>query len=130
MGLHVIKWLWGYLKYHKGEEPATDITRGMGEVYAEAARQIEATPELEEELRTLYARWDHGDPEVVSLWERTREWSLEGFRQMYEALDVRFDKYYFNSQEEKPGKLMVEDLINGDYYRRTHTGWCCIRQDR
>jgi arginyl-tRNA synthetase len=36
---------------------------------------------------------------------------LEGFRQMYAALDVGFDVYYFNSQEEKPGKEMVEELV-------------------
>jgi arginyl-tRNA synthetase len=111
MGMHVIKWLWGYLKFHNGEEPATDITRWMGEVYAEAAHRIEEDPDLEAELRTLYARWDQRDPEIVALWERTREWSLEGFRQMYAALDVGFDVYYFNSQEEKPGKEMVEELV-------------------
>jgi arginyl-tRNA synthetase len=111
MGLHVIKWLWGYLKFHDGEEPANDITRWMGEVYAEAAQRIEADPELETELRTLYARWDRRDPEIVALWERTREWSLEGFRQMYAALDVQFDVYYFNSFEETQGKKEVQDLI-------------------
>jgi len=111
MGMHVIKWLWGYLKFHNGEEPATDITRWMGEVYAEAAHRIEQDPTLEAELRALYARWDQRDPEIVALWERTRAWSMEGFRQIYAALDVRFDVYYFNSQEEKPGKEMVEDLV-------------------
>ncbi|MDP2993548.1 MAG: arginine--tRNA ligase, partial [Anaerolineales bacterium] len=88
-----------------------DITKWMGEVYAEAAHRIEENPDLEAELRTLYARWDQRDPEIVALWERTREWSLEGFRQMYAALDVRFDVYYFNSQEEKPGKEVVEELV-------------------
>jgi arginyl-tRNA synthetase len=111
MGLHVIKWLWGYLKYHNGEEPSADITRWMGEVYTEAARKIEEDPELEMEIRSIYARWDQRDPDIVALWERTREWSLEGFRQMYAALDVRFDEYYFNSQEEKPGKDVVEELV-------------------
>ena len=111
MGLHVIKWLWGYLKFHNGEEPATDITKWMGEVYAEAAHRIEEDPDLEAELRAIYARWDQRDPEIVALWERTRAWSLEGFRQMYSALDVRFDVYYFNSQEEKPGKDVVEELV-------------------
>lgn len=111
MGLHVIKWLWGYLKFHNGKEPATDITKWMGEVYAEASKRLAETPDLDAEVRTLYARWDQRDPEIVALWERTREWSLEGFRQMYAALDVRFDVYYFNSQEEKPGKEMVEELV-------------------
>jgi arginyl-tRNA synthetase len=111
MGLHVIKWLWGYLKFHKGEEPSADITKWMGEVYSDASKQLEENPDFETEVRTVYARWDQRDPEVVALWERTREWSLEGFRQMYAALDVRFDKYYFNSQEEKPGKEVVEELV-------------------
>jgi arginyl-tRNA synthetase len=111
MGLHVIKWLWGYLKYHKDEQPPADITKWMGEIYADATRRLEENPDLEAEVRAVYARWDQRDPEVVALWERTREWSLEGFRQMYAALDVRFDVYYFNSQEEKPGKEIVEGLV-------------------
>jgi arginyl-tRNA synthetase len=111
MGLHVIKWLWGYLKFHNGEEPSADITRWMGEVYAEASKRLEETPDLEAEVRLVYARWDQRDPEIVALWTRTRAWSLEGFRQMYAALDVRFDVYYFNSQEEKPGKEIVEELV-------------------
>ena len=58
MGLHVIKWLWGYLKYHNGEEPETDITQWMGKVYADASRKLEENPDLETEVRAIYARWD------------------------------------------------------------------------
>lgn len=111
MGLHVIRWLWGYLKYHNGEEPESDITNWMGKVYAEATKRLEENPDLETEVRALYARWDRRDPEIVELWERTRQWSLEGFIQMYELLDIRFDKYYFNSEEEQPGKAIVEELV-------------------
>lgn len=114
MGLHVIKWLWGYLKFHKGEKPPADITKWMGTVYAEASKRLDDEPDLEAEVRSVYARWDQRDPEVVALWEQTREWSLEGFRQMYAALDVRFDKYYFNSQEELPGKHIVAELLERD----------------
>ena len=111
MGLHVIKWLWAYLKYHAGEEPETDITQWMGKVYADASRRLEENPDLEAEVRAVYARWDKRDPEIVELWQKTRQWSLEGFRQMYAELDIRFDKYYFNSEEEEPGKQIVEELV-------------------
>jgi arginyl-tRNA synthetase len=111
MGLHVIKWLWNYMKNHNGEEPATDITHWMGDVYADATRRLEENPELEGEVRALYTRWDRRDPEVVALWEKTRQWSLDGFDQMYDALDISFDKYYFNSEEEHPGKKVVDELI-------------------
>jgi len=111
MGLHVIKWLWCYLKYHSEEEPETDITQWMGKVYADASRRLEENPELESEVREVYSLWDKRDPEIVGLWKRTRQWSLEGFDQMYTALDIRFDKYYFNSEEEEPGKKIVEELV-------------------
>lgn len=111
MGLHVIRWLWAYLKYHNGEEPETDITHWMGEVYAEATKKLEDDPALEVEVRALYARWDQRDPEIVALWEKTRQWSLDGFNQLYNVLDIKFDRYYFNSEEEHPGKEVVAELV-------------------
>jgi arginyl-tRNA synthetase len=111
MGLHVIRWLWAYMKFHNGEEPETDITNWMGKVYSDATKRLEENPELESEVRALYARWDKRDPEVVDLWKKTRQWSLTGFSQLYELLDIKFHKYYFNSEEEQPGKEMVAELI-------------------
>jgi len=111
MGLHVIRWLWAYLKFHNGEEPDKDITHWMGEVYTNATKKLEEDPSLEAEVRALYVRWDKRDPEVVALWEKTRQWSLDGFNQMYDLLDIKFDKYYFNSEEEQPGKEIVAELV-------------------
>jgi arginyl-tRNA synthetase len=111
MGLHVIRWLWAYLKFHNGEEPETDITHWMGAVYADATKKLEENPEFEAEVRAIYARWDQRDPEVVALWEKTRQWSLDGFNQMYDLLDIEFHKYYFNSEEEQPGKEIVAELV-------------------
>jgi arginyl-tRNA synthetase len=111
IGLHVVKWLWNYRTHHLGERPDKDITRWMGSIYAEANRRLEENPALEVEVRGLYARWDQRDPEVVALWEETREWSLEGFRELYELLEIRFDRYYFNSMAEHPGKALVQELI-------------------
>lgn len=111
MGLHVIKWLWNYMKHHWGEEPGEDITRWMGDLYAEANRRLEENPALEAEVRALYARWDRRDPDVVDLWKTTRQWSLDGFTELYDQLDIRFDIYYFNSEEEQPGKEVVAELI-------------------
>ncbi len=111
MGLHVIKWLWNYMKFHMGEKPEKDLTKWMGAIYTEASRRLEENPDYEAEIRALYGRWDKRDPEVVKLWEETREWSLEGFRQMYGLLDIQFDRYYFNSMFEHPGREMVEELI-------------------
>ncbi len=111
IGLHVIKWLWCYMNFHRGEKPTSDITRWMGDIYAEANRRLEENPDLESEVRVLYARWDRREPEVVALWEETRQWSLNGFEEIYRQLDIHFDVYYFNSQVEHPGKEIVNELI-------------------
>ncbi|MHB8856457.1 MAG: arginine--tRNA ligase [Bellilinea sp.] len=111
IGLHVIKWLWCYRNFHAGEKPDKDITRWMGSIYAEASRRLEEAPELETEIRELYARWDRREPEIVALWQETREWSLDGFREIYSRLDIPFDRYYFNSEEEQSGKELVNELI-------------------
>ncbi|HEY4691864.1 MAG TPA: arginine--tRNA ligase [Bellilinea sp.] len=111
IGLHVIKWLWCYSKFHAGQKPEKDITRWMGSIYAEASRRLEEAPELEAEIRELYRRWDSREPEIVALWQETRQWSLDGFDEIYSRLDIPFDRYYFNSEEEQSGKRMVGDLI-------------------
>ena len=134
IGLHVIKWLWNYMKHHNGERPEKDITQWMGAMYAEANKRLEEntklrkrfeeentpaalkqlaeTPNYEAEVRALYARWDKRDPEVVALWKETRQWSLDGFTELYDQLDVRFDRYYFPSMAETHGKEVVDELIS------------------
>ena len=111
IGLHVIKWLWNYTKNHRGEEPGEDRTRWMGDIYAESDRLLDENPEWEAEVRSLFARWDRRDAEVVALWQKTRQWSLEGFDQIYQMLGVRFDRVYFESEVEDPGKELVEELV-------------------
>jgi arginyl-tRNA synthetase len=112
IGLHVIKWLWNYMNFHAGEQPPEkDRTRWMGDLYAEATRRLEENPEFETEVRALFGRWDRKEPEVVSLWEETRRWSLEGFAEVYEILGIHFDRDYYNSEVEEPGKALVEELI-------------------
>ena len=45
IGLHVIKWLWNYMKHHRGEKPETDITKWMQNLYVEANRHLEEDPD-------------------------------------------------------------------------------------
>jgi len=67
IGLHVIKWMWNYMKYHAGETPRPDIMRWMGDLYGEADRRFASEPGAEQEVRALFARWDQRDPEVVEM---------------------------------------------------------------
>ncbi len=111
IGLHVIKWLCNYEKYHAGEKPGQDKTRWMGDLFAEADRRFASQEGFEAEVRAYFARWDARDPHILALWKETRDWSLDGFRQVYELLGEHFDRIYFESEVEEPGKAMVDQLI-------------------
>jgi arginyl-tRNA synthetase len=111
IGWHVIKWLWCYLKFHAGEEPQGDPTRWMDAIYQEAARLVEENPEYEAEARQIFSRWDQGDEELEALWSKTRQWSLEGFQEIYTWLKADFDVLFFESDVEEPGKKLVEEMI-------------------
>jgi arginyl-tRNA synthetase len=111
IGLHVIKWMWNYLKHHNGEEPGENITQWMGDIYSEADQYFSNDPEVEKEVRALFARWDHRDEDVVALWKKTRDWSMQGFDQVYSLLGVKFDHIYYESEVEDSGKGIVDTLI-------------------
>ncbi|MBN1231666.1 MAG: arginine--tRNA ligase [Anaerolineales bacterium] len=111
-GLHVIKWLWNFEKSHSGEEPPPgETTRWMGDIYAESSRKLDEDPALEEEIKQTFVRWDARDPALMQLWEKTRQWSLDGFMEIYGKMGVLFDRIYFQSEEDTRGKQIVNELI-------------------
>lgn len=111
-GKDVIKWLWNYRKNHAGEEkPEHDVTKWMGDMYAESTKNLEEDPDGEKEILDLFARWEAGDEEIYGLWKETRQWSLDGFFEIYDQLGIHFDKLYFESDMEVQAKVEVGKLI-------------------
>jgi arginyl-tRNA synthetase len=47
----------------------------------------------------------------MALWQKTRQWSLDGFTQIYELLGVPFDVIFYESEVEEPGKELVTELL-------------------
>ena len=111
IGLHVIKWMCNYEMYHAGEQPPEDKMRWMADLYAEADRRYNDQEGFEETVRAYFKRWDEGDKDIYDLWLKTRQWSMDGFAQVYELLGEHFDRIYFESDVEESGKVLVEDLI-------------------
>jgi arginyl-tRNA synthetase len=111
IGLHVIKWMCNYEMYHSGEQPGADKMRWMADLYAEADKRFVSEPEFEAAVRDYFGRWDAGDQHLKDLWKQTRDWSMAGFEQVYALLGEHFDRIYFESEVEEPGKALVDQLI-------------------
>jgi arginyl-tRNA synthetase len=123
-GLSVVTVLWAYDKFYKGQEPEGIHERGQWllKIYAEATALLEPksdeTPEekakreaYDAERREMYRKLDAGDPYIHDLWQRTREWSLEEFRDVLRMLDVNMDVWFFESEVDEPSKAIVDELI-------------------
>jgi arginyl-tRNA synthetase len=124
MGLGVITILWAYDKFYKGQEPKGIHERGQWllKIYVEATAMLEKkeneTAEetakreaYDAERRAMLRKWDAGDPYVRELWRKTREWSLEEFRDILRILDIKMDVWFYESEANKLGKEIVDELI-------------------
>jgi arginyl-tRNA synthetase len=125
MGLGVITVVWAYDKFHKGQEPQGVHERGQWllRIYIEATALLEKkeneTPEetarreaYDSERRDMLRKWEAHDPYVRELWGVLREWALEEFRDILRLLDVNMDVWFFESEANKLGKEIVDELIN------------------
>ena len=111
IGSHVAKCLWALEKFHQGEEPETGRGKFLGKVYAEAVNKTEADPEAKKEADAVQQKLENGDKKWLALWKKTRMWSLDDFNRIYGILGAKFDKFFYESEVEKPGKKIVGELL-------------------
>ena len=91
-------------------DPLSELRRDYERIDANISWWDEV-PGWQAEIKEMFARWEGGDPEVVEVWERTREWSLGLLKRIFGDLGVLFDVWFFESEVEHPGKAVVEELI-------------------
>lgn len=68
-------------------------------------------PRWQEEVKATFQRWERQDPEFVRLWQETREWSLSDFRRIFDELGARIDVWFYESEVEHEGRVIVQELL-------------------
>lgn len=112
-GMHVAKWLWCYLKYHKKEKLKNDESWVAG-IYVEAVKKLtnDETGELQKEVNAINLKLESKkDKKLNELWKKTRLISLQALEKIYKELNTKFDVYFFENQVEKESKEIVKELI-------------------
>lgn len=109
VGPHVAKALWA-LKQEGVTEPATATQIGIAYVAGNRAYEdnSEAKAEIDSLNKAIYEGTDH---ELMELWRKGRELSLEAFEKIYKILGSHFDYYFFESEVAGPGMRVVKDGI-------------------
>lgn len=127
VGAHIAKCLWWYLDRLGAPEPPPEH-RGewLGEVYAAASNQLELWDEQARagdaaaaaalaaaKARTtqLLQRLEAREPELLQVWTRTRQWSLDDFAEIYAWCGVTFDRVFYESEVDEPGLRLVDEFL-------------------
>ncbi len=115
IGAHVAKALWGLKKFMSDEEikeiEKTDRARILGEMYTKATQYVDEHEKAKEEIALVQQKLEAKEEPWFKLWKETREWSLTEFKNIFKELGVKPDVWYFESEEEKPGKELVKKML-------------------
>ena len=65
------------------------------------------SPAWRQEVRALYAQWELQDPALMALWQRTRQWSMDEFAEIFQTLSAPVDVEFYESQVEDEGRAIV-----------------------
>jgi arginyl-tRNA synthetase len=121
-GAHVAKTLWYIQNYTNGKDvPALPEERGefLGQCYARSVAELKDHPEFKTQVQEIMLKLEAGDKQLTKLWQETRQWSLNQFKQIYQEFGVRFDVYFFESIEEQNGKKLLPKLLKYDFIKKS-----------
>jgi arginyl-tRNA synthetase len=112
LGMQVAKCLWGMKKFHDREAVTKTMrTNLLGRAYAEAERALAAEPGLKEQVATLYKDLELGQGPFVSLWKRTRAWSMDEMRTVFKEWSLPIDAWHFESELMPAAHRIIRDLV-------------------
>lgn len=121
-GTHICKSMLAYKKWGANKQPDKKPDHFVGDFYVMFSEKAEDNPELEEEAQAMLRRWEAGDPETIELWEKMRNWAIDGFEQTYEKFGIEFDKVYYESDTYEKGKEIVEEGVDKGIFFKKENG--------
>ncbi len=110
-GMHIAKWIWCYQKYHSKEKLQKDES-WIASIYVDAVKHLKENENLQEEVNEINRLIENKkDKKINELWKKTRQLSIESWDKIYNELNTKFDEHYFESEVEKKGKEISQELV-------------------
>ncbi len=111
IGTHVAKTLWCLKKFHADEKPDKNKGKYLGKVYMEANKKVKENEAYKKEVSELLQALEKREKEITALWKETKEWSVKEFKEIYEDLGIKFDTWFYESEEDEEGKKIALELL-------------------
>lgn len=141
-GIAICKSMVAYLRYGNGSTPQSTGIKSdhfVGDWYVtwntKAKEELQTLTGLkgefdeDQKLTTLFKeaqdmllKWEAGDTETMTLWNKMNGWVYEGFKETFNLLGVDFQKDYYESQTYKLGKDIVEEGLKKEVFKKRADG--------
>ncbi len=150
-GIHICKSMLAWEKYGNGETPVSSGLKGdklVGNYYvkfdqeykkqitqliSEGKTEDQAKKEapLLVEAQQMLLKWEAGNEQVFSLWQKMNSWVYSGFDITYKNMGVNFDNLYYESDTYLLGKDVVAQGIEKGVFFKKEDGsvWCDLTDD-
>ena len=123
VGLQVAKLVTAYLEWANGKEPEGKPDFWLWQYYVKFHEEAKKRPELEEKAREILRKFEiEKDEEIRSIWKKIVKWCVEGFKQTYERLGIKFDVYFYESECRELGKEIVKKVLERGLAFKTEEG--------
>ncbi len=120
-GIHICKSMLAYQRFGNGETPESAGIKGdhlVGKYYVRYAQWEKEDPTALGQAQAMLKKWEEGDEEVMTLWHRMNQWTIEGIEETYRKTGASFNTYYYESDTYTLGKdNILKGLEDGVFYR-------------
>ncbi|MBT5807773.1 arginine--tRNA ligase [Candidatus Uhrbacteria bacterium] len=130
LGLHVAKSIWATKTFHDIEDvPEDQQMEFLRNVYVEANKKLEEKPELKSEVTEVFQALENQRGDDVALWKKTRTWSLDYLKEVYDELNLTIDHWYFESELIKKTRKILDELIKEGLVVQSEGAWIVDLRD-
>jgi arginyl-tRNA synthetase len=124
VGMHIGKALYGlqqpeFAARMSEVQTLADKVELLGKAYAAGSKAYEEDEKAKEKIEKINKQIYQKDIEVYSLYQTTRQWSLDYFDSIYEKVGSHFDRFYFESETYESGKTYVEEGLKKGIFEKS-----------
>lgn len=114
------KLIYAYQNWGNDEKIAKNPIRELKDLYVRFNKEAANNPELEEKAREIFQRLEQKDQNLLTLWKRFRDLSIEAIKETYKKLGINFDLWlgesYFTDEDNSiVGNCLKKHLCYKDY---------------
>lgn len=80
---------------------------------------LEHVNSLLAEVSAVLQALENEDPDMVALWQETKDWSIQEYYEIYDWLNCRFDHYFTESECRESSKNLVLDYLKRGIFQKS-----------